>query len=547
MTSDDAQAGSRDIFAMEVVRHGLASIADEMTAVVMRAARSPALREAGDLSSALTDAQGGIIAQGNDLPIHLGVMATTVKALIATVGLAAIQPGDVWILNDVEVGGNHLPDVKIVRPVFVAAELVAFAVSLAHWADVGGGMPGSYHAAATDLWQEGLRMPPVRLVRADAYVEDVLALVKANVRGPMEREGDIRAQVAALRFGEKRLLELVERVSLAGFRSAIAQLHSLAEKQMRSVVASIPDGTYFGWDRIDSDYRTGGSPRVAVNVTVRGSDIDFDFTRSDDAIRSPLNTTRFVANSAVLYVLKAIAGEEIYHADGLARCITLRTRKGSIVDPPLGLPVAAGNHETSQRIVDAIVKALAQAIPERVCAGGCGTAGLLIFSGQRGNGNWWTFYETHGGGEGAHAHRDGCSATRVHLSNMANTPAEFVEREYPLKVLRSAVRAGSGGHGRHAGGNGIRREYLVLQDKVMLTTVFERGVIAPYGLFGGEDGAPFRVTIRRGGETQALDGCANTQLAEGDVVIVESAGGGGYGSRVAAPSAGAAVVEHGTG
>jgi N-methylhydantoinase B len=519
-----------DPFSVEVVRQGLASIAEEMTLIVMRAARSPVLREAGDLSSAITDARGGIIAQGRDLPVHLGVMAFTVKALIKYVGQQNIRYGDVWIVNHPEVGGNHLPDVKVIRPIFRGPELIAFGISLAHWADVGGGTPGSYNAGATDAWQEGLQIPPVRLMQQNEVCPEIMSFIKANVRGESEREGDILAQVACCMLADKRVNELVDRLSLETFLGAVVRIHEVSEQQVRRVLSSIPDGRYHGEDFIDGDGRGGPPVRIAVDIEIEGDQAVFDFSASGDSILAPLNTTAIVAQTSVIYVLKSISTEDMFHSDGCFRPIEVITRRGSILNPAPGYPLAAGNHETSQRIVDAVIRALSSAIPERVCAGGCGTAGLLIFSGRDPRGQWWTFYETHGGGEGAHMERDGHDATRVHLSNMANTPSEVVEAEYPIEVLRYAIRDDSGGKGKHQGGKGLVREYKVLSDQVTLTTIFERGVIPPYGLFGGEDGAPFKVTLQRGAERIPLSGCQNLPLGSGDIVLIETAGGGGFGS-----------------
>lgn len=519
-----------DPFSAEVVRQGLSSIAEEMTLIVMRAARSPALREAGDLSSALTDSRGGLVAQGKDLPIHLGVMAFTVKDLIATVGKEQFEEGDVWIVNQPQVGGNHLPDVKLIRPIFFRSELIGFGISLAHWADVGGGAPGSYDAGATDLWQEGLQIPPVRIMRQDKIVSDILAIIKANVRGETEREGDIHAQVAALQIGDRRVVELVKRMGVDSYQISIAHIHNVSEYQMRQVIGSIPPGHYSGEDHIDGDGRGGLPVRIAVEIEVAREEIVFDFSASADAILAPLNATPHVAASAVLYAMKTLASEDMYHSDGAIRPIRIVTRPGSILNPGFGYPIVAGNHETSQRVVDAVMRAFSNVIPDRVSAGGCGTAGLVIFAGRHADGRWWTFYETHGGGEGAQRTRDGCSVTRVHLSNMANTPAEFIEAEYPIEVLRSAVREYSGGRGARRGGDGLVREYKVLNNSVTLTTIFERGVNPPYGLCGGENGERFKVTLIRGAERIPLSGCHNRILNRDDVVLVETASGGGFGT-----------------
>ncbi len=517
-----------DVFLTEVIGNGLTSVAEEMTLTVLRSARSPALREAGDLSSALTDGEGNLIAQGKDLPIHLGVMAASVKALIARIGKEALRPGDAWIVNLPQASGNHLPDVKVIRPVFHREAIVAFGISLAHWADIGGGSPGSYNVAATDLWQEGLQIPPVRIMRQDAIVADVLALIIANVRGAEERQGDLFAQIAAVRIGERRILEIIERFGAEVFCIAMRDMLDLSERQIRGVIRSIPDGSYQGEDHLDGTIDSG-PVRIAVDVTIRGEEAIFDFSRSDDALDAPVNTTPSVVAAGVDYFLKAIAGESIYQTGATLWPVKIITRSGSLLDPARSEPVVAGNHETSNRVVDAILNALSAVMPERLCAGGCGSAGLTIFSGRRLQGDWWTLYETHGGGNGANTEHRGDSATRVHLGNMMNTPAEFIEAEYPIQVMRSAVREGSGGAGRNRGGDGLIREYRVLVDEVRFTATFERRLTAPRGLAGGEAGLPFRVGLLRDGTRTDLPSLWHGLLKRDDVILVESAGGGGYG------------------
>jgi N-methylhydantoinase B len=517
-----------DIFLTEVIRNGLASIAEEMTLTVLRSARSPALREAGDLSSAVTDDDGNLIAQGRDLPIHLGVMAFSVKALLSCVGKGSLAAGDVWIVNDPQSSGNHLPDVKVIRPVFLDGQLIAFCISLAHWSDVGGGSPGSYNIAATDLWQEGLQIPPVKIMIEDRIVSDVLSLIMANVRGRPEREGDLFAQIAAVRTSGDRVVELAHRFGAEVLRGAVAHLLDLSEQQIRGVIHAIPDGRYSGQDFVDGTQETG-PVRVAVDITIAGTDAIFDFSRSGDAVHVPLNTTPTVVAAGVDYFLKAIAGENVYRVGGSLRPAKIVTRPGSILEPINREPLVAGNHETSNRVVDAILDAMSSVIPDQICAGGCGTAGLTIFSGRNQSGQWWTLYETHGGGEGANADRCGESVTRVYLGNMMNTPAEFIEAEYPVQVVRSAVRAGSGGRGRHRGGDGLIREYRMLTDDVKFIATFERRLTAPRGLLGGEPGLPFRIRLIRHGEEIAVTNLWQGVLNRDDSIIVETAGGGGYG------------------
>jgi N-methylhydantoinase B len=519
-----------ELFTLEVIRHAFSAIAEEMSLVVMRSARSPLLREAGDLSSAITDTDGELVAQGRDIPMHMGVMSFTVKEFLKRVPVERLNAGDVWFLNLPEIGGNHLPDVKAVRPVFVDGVLRAFAVSLAHWADIGGAVPGSYVPWATDAWQEGLRLPPVRLFTAAGPDREKLDLVLANVRGAREREGDILAQMAATRVAEQRLQALCERHGGDNIALAMAQLHDHAEQQMIAALKSLPAGTYHGEDWLDDDAAGGGPLPIRVRIVIGGGRALFDFSECGDAAGGPVNTTPFIAAAAVFYAVKALVGADIQANGGSYRPLKVVTRPGSVLEPEPERPVVGGNHETSQRVADAIFRALEPVVPELLTAGGPTTSGLLLFAGQRDNGAWTTLYETHGGGEGARCHRDGAPVIRVHMSNVMNTPAEVIEAEYPVRVESQRLRRGSGGAGVHRGGDGLVREYRVLARRMSLTSMFERAVVPPYGLQGGEPGAPFQVTvIPLDGEAYRLPGKANVVLSKGDRVIVESCGGGGYG------------------
>lgn len=520
---------SIDPVSLEVIRNALTAIAEEMSMVVMRAARSPLLREAGDHSSALTDAEGFLVAQGADVPVHLGVMSFTVREFLERVPADRLRPGDVWIVNLPEVGGNHLPDVKLIRPVFSGGALYAFAVSLAHWADVGGAMPGSYFADARDAWQEGLRIPPTRLVAGDEMDEEKLALILANVRGWEERKGDILAQIAATTVAGRRLDELARSHGVEWMKLAFEAIHDRAERQMAEAIRSLPQGVYRGEDWMDDDGHDGPPVPIRVTVTIGDGVATFDFSESADAVPGPINTTRFIAGAASFYVMKALCGPDIQPSGGCYRPLTVVTRPGSIVDAGYDRPVVGGNHETCQRLADAIFHALAPVAMNDLSAGGPTTAGLLIF-GTRTEGGWSTFYEVHPGGEGARFDRDGMASTRVHLANVMNTPAEVIEMEYPITVEFQRLREGSGGAGRHKGGAGIARGYRMRGEETTLTTMFERAVVPPYGLDGGEPGALFRATLERAsGEVVRLRGKQNIQIARGDLVVVESSGGGGHG------------------
>jgi N-methylhydantoinase B len=525
----------RDVnpITLEVVRHAILAIAEEMSVIVMRSARSPLLKEAGDLSSALTDGRGRLIAQGRDIPIHLGVMAFTVKAFLERVPRRTLRDGEVYYLNLPEMGGNHLPDVKAIRPVFAGGRLVAFAISLAHWADIGGAVPGSYVPWATEACQEGLRIAPVKLFdrRGPTPAFD---LVMANVRGREEREGDCLAQYAAVEVGARRLRELFERYGAPTILACFDRLMQDAEAQMRAAIRTIPPGVYAGEDWVDDDGHDDRPVPIRVQVTVRGDRAAFDFTGTGGAVKGPVNTTPFVASSAVYYSLKSLVGPEVPGNDGSYRPITVTVPPGTILNPPPDAPVVGGNHETSQRVVDACYKALAAAVPERITAGGPTTAGLLLF-GTRREGRWHILYEVHGGGEGGGARRDGGHAVRVHMSNVMNTPTEVIETEYPMEVLRHALRPQSGGAGTHRGGCGLVRAYRVLAETT-LTTMLERRVVPPWGAFGGTDGLPYRITLERDGTRRDVKGKETVLLAPGDVVLIETSGGGGYGDPAGRPA-----------
>ena len=522
---------------LEVVRHALYAIAEEMSVIIMRSARSPLLKEAGDLSSALTDAEGRLIAQGRDIPIHMGVMGFTVKELLKRVPVESLREGDVWFLNLPEVGGNHLPDVKAVRPVFHHGRLIAFAINLAHWADIGGAVPGSYVPSATECYQEGLRLAPIRLFTAAGPERHAIDLVLSNVRGREEREGDMLAQFAANDVAARRLVELADRYGADTLAACFERLHAESEQQMRAAIAALPDGVWEGEDHLDDDGVDDRPIRIAVRVEIRGDEATFDFTGTAPQARGPVNTTYFIACSAVYYAMKALVAPDVPPNDGCYRPLKVVVPSGTVLSADPDRPVVGGNHETSQRVVDAIFRALAPALGDRIAAGGPTTAGLMIFGSRRPDGRWGIFYEVHGGGAGATRGADGSSATRVHMSNVMNTPVEVIEHEYPIVVEEQALREGSGGDGRRRGGLGLRRAYRVTADETSLTTMLERRVIPPWGIAGGADGLPFRVTLNPGPRARDLRGKETVRLSAGDLVLIETSGGGGFGPPAERPAA----------
>ncbi|MGI4953391.1 MAG: hydantoinase B/oxoprolinase family protein, partial [Janthinobacterium lividum] len=505
-----------DPFIVEVVRHGLAAAAEEMSLILTRSARSPLLREAGDLSSTITDASGGLVAQGRDIPVHLGAMAYTIGELLAVYPARRMRPGDVLIYNLGAIGGNHLNDVKVVRPIYAEGVLIAFALSLAHWPDVGGTWPGSYLADAMDTFQEAIRIPPVPIATSAGLDQSVLAMIRHNVRDPVSAEGDLQGQIAATAAAERRVLELCATHGSEAVRQCFARLQDLGEAEMRAALAALPDGTYEGEDWLDE------GARLHVRITVAGDAATFDLTGSSDAVPGFCNTTKFMARSAVAYAARVMSGQDMSGTGGALRPLTVLTRPGSVLDPGPTAAVAAGNHETSMRVVDAIIKAMEPVIPERLTAGGPATSGLLAMADRRADGTWRLMYEVHGGGEGARHDRDGVDVTRVHMSNTSNTPVEVIEAQYGVTVERQSIRRGSGGAGAHRGGDGLIRSYRVMVPEMLLTTCVERAVVPPYGLQGGMPGQPYRITLERDGVVSVLPGKANLALRAGDLVTIET-------------------------
>jgi N-methylhydantoinase B len=521
---------------LEVVRNALYAVAEEMSVIVMRSARSPLLKEAGDLSSALTDAQGRLIAQGRDIPMHMGVMGFTVKEFLKRVPADELRDGDVWFLNLPEVGGNHLPDVKALRPVFFEGRLVAFAINLAHWADIGGAVPGSYVPWATECYQEGLRIAPIRLFSARGPERRAIDFILSNLRGREEREGDLFAQFAADDVAARRLTELCERYGADTVSACFERLQTESESQMRAALRALPDGVWEGEDWLDDDGVEERRIRIKVRVEIRGDEVVFDFTGTDAQARGPVNTTSFIACSSVYYAMKALAAPDVPPNEGCYRPFRVIVPSGTVLSAAPDRPVVGGNHETSQRVVDAIFKALAPVLPDRIAAGGPTTAGLLIFGARRPDGRWGILYEVHGGGEGATADKDGAPAVRVHMSNVMNTPVEVIEHEYPIMVEEHGLREGSGGDGAHRGGLGLRRAYRVTAPGTTLTTMLERRLVPPWGVAGGADGLPFRVTLNPGPGARDVGGKDTVRLQPGDMVLIETSGGGGFGPPAARPA-----------
>jgi N-methylhydantoinase B len=518
---------------LEVFKHLLASVAEEMGVVLCRTGYSPNIKERRDFSCAVFDAQGRMIAQAAHIPVHLGSMPMSVQEGIRSFTFA---PGDMVILNDPYRGGTHLPDITLIAPVFVpkrgGEELFGFVASRAHHSDVGGISPGSM-PLSEEIYQEGVIIPPLKIMEGGVENKALMQLLLANVRTPEERMGDLWAQISSNHTGIERMQTLVERYSAEEVATYMQGLLGYAERMTRSLLDDLPDGEYAFRDCMDNDGITPEPVEIAVKITIQGDEAIVDFSGSSPQSKGSINAVYAITLSAVYYVFRALIGLDIPSNSGCLVPIHMIAPEGSIVNAKHPAPVAGGNVETSQRIVDVLLGALAQAVPGRIPAASQGTMNNLSIGGwdperQRG----YAYYETIGGGMGARPDRAGADAIHTHMTNTLNTPVEALEFAYPFRVRRYGIRKGSGGEGRFRGGDGILREIEFLHD-ARVTILSDRRQSVPYGLVGGEPGKPGRNVLIRDGDEKELPGKVSLQVEKGDVISIQTPGGGGYGKRTA--------------
>ena len=515
-----------DPTTLEIYRALYTSVAEEMGVALRRTAFSPNIKERRDYSCAVFDAKGNVIAQGDHMPVHLGSMPMAVAAALKEVDL---KPGDVAAVNDPFAGGTHLPDVTLVMPVcseqwtvgsdrgqpadgrkirarhrvqklptvHCSLPTLFFVANRAHHADIGGGTPGSM-GLATDTYGEGLCIPPIRLVRGGEIDADVMRLILANVRGLDERRGDFQAQIGSLKTGAARLLEIVERRGAPEATQYAAHLIDYADRLMRRAIDSIPDGTYEAEDVLDDDGISSEPVPIRVRITVKGSTAQIDFSGSAPQVAGPVNAVAAITVSAVSYVFRCLLGNDVPASAGLMKPIDVIAPAGTVVNAVHPASVAGGNVETSQRIVDVLFRALAQALPKRIPAASQGTMNNLTIGGidtrPGSGGREFSYYETVAGGMGARPELDGMSAVHTHMTNSLNTPAEALEYAYPLRVREYKIRRGSGGNGQRRGGDGVVREIETL-GPARMSLLSDRRKRGPYGLAGGKDGEPGNAEI----------------------------------------------------
>lgn len=546
-----------DPVRLEVFKNLLASVAEEMGVVLRRASFSPNIKERRDYSCAIFDPAGRMIAQAAHIPVHLGSMATAVQSAIRKYAAGnlsreqsrkvEINPGDMIILNDPYQGGTHLPDITLISPVFVSREttnsdgksdtmtsLLGYVASRAHHADVGGMSPGSM-PVATEIYQEGLIIPPLRLFSSGELNQDAWKIILANVRTPAERSGDLHAQIGANRRGEARLIDMVGRYGFDQVSKYMIALLDYTERSMRNALRELPDGVYRFTDYLDDDGVQADPVAITVAVTIKGDRAIVDFTGTSPQRPGGINAVYAITLSAVFYVFRCLLEEEIPNNSGCLAPIEVIAPQGSVVAATPPAAVAGGNVETSQRIADVILGALAQAAPGKIPAASQGTMNNVTIGG------WdmrvdqpFTYYETIGGGFGARPNSDGPSGLHSHMTNTLNTPIEALEYAYPLQVVRYEIRRGSGGKGRYRGGDGLIRE-IKLNSPARVTLLTDRRKFSPYGLAGGTAGSCGRNILIRDGKEILLDGKCSYDLFPGDILRIETPGGGGFGEISDAP------------
>ncbi len=563
----------RDPVELEVFKNLYHSIAEEMGAALRRTSFSPNIKERRDYSCAVFDSKGQVIAMGDHMPVHLGSMPMSVAAAIEE---CTLEPGDMVMLNDPFRGGTHLPDITLVMPVYISGAKVPcgdgvlprpggvkprrhttapdfYVASRAHHADVGGTYPGSM-GPCREIYQEGLRIPPVKIMRGGKIVADVLALLLNNVRTPEEREGDLGAQIAACQTGGQRLRDICRRYGIARAQRAAADLLVYSEEMMRAFLRTIPPGQSSAEDFLDDDGVEDKPVRIAVTIQVSKSSaknhaverriaatplapkkksqylVTIDFTGSDPQVQGAINAVEAITYSACFYVFRCLLLDDVPATSGLMRPIRVIAPPGTVVNARPPAAVAGGNVETSQRIVDVLLKALAQAIPNLIPAAASGTMNNLTIGGiDPRSGEPFAYYETIAGGMGARPTKAGVSGVHTHMTNSLNTPAEALEYAYPIRLRQYSFRPNSGGPGLYPGGDGIVREIEVLTES-QVTMLADRRSRGPYGLAGGANGASGRtLVIRKDGSENELRGKTSGRLSPGESVRIESPGGGGWG------------------
>ncbi len=522
-----------DPITIEVIRNALSYSAEEMGIALRNSAYSHNIKERMDHSCAIFDVSGDMVAQAEHIPVHLGSLPHGIKNAIEYLKEKGeeFKPGDIYLFNDPYISGTHLNDVTLIKPVFYNGKHVGFTANKAHHVDVGGKTPGSMSGDATELYQEGIIIPPVRFVSDGKINKDILAIFLENVRTPHITRGDLRAQIAANNLGERRIIELIERYGVETYLEALKEILNYSERRMVEEIREIPDGTYLAEDCLED---TGVSDKpvwIRVKLIVSGGKMTIDYTGTDKQVNGPINAVFGVTLSATYFAIKSVVDPEVPMNQGAMRPLEVIAPKGTLVNPYKPAPVSGGNVETSQRIADVMFKALSKALPHKVPAASLGSMNNIMAGGYDPvRKRPWAFYETIGGGSGARPFEDGVDGIHTNMTNTLNTPIEAIEQYYPIEFVAYEFREESFGAGKYRGGAGIVRSWRLTAPRATVSILAERVKVTPYGVQGGLPGksAEFYL-IKKDGSSRKLPGKVTVELREGDVIEIRTAGGGGYG------------------
>ena len=519
-----------DPITIEVIKYATIFIAEEMGIILRNTAFSPNIKDRHDHSCAIATASGEIVAQAEHIPVHLGSLLVGIKNVLEYLSKEGISldQGDIVITNDPYIAGTHLNDVMLLKPIYVKGKILGYLVNKAHHVDVGGSSPGSISIDAKSLIEEGLIIPPIKIVERNRLREDIIKVLQSNVRVPKYFKGDLMAQIASLNVGEKRILELINRYGYDVISESWNEILAYTEKFTRSKINELVKtydlvGIYEASEYMElSD---NSLVKIKVSVSINSESIHVDFSGTDPQVNEPINAVYGVTVAATTFALKAVIDPQMPMNSGFYRVIRIQAPKGSLVNPEPPAPVGGGNVETSQRIVDVIFKALSKALLDRVPAASCGTMTNVIIGGKN-----WVFYETIACGSGGRPSSDGVDGVHTNMTNTLNTPIEVIEQNYPILFIRYELRRDSEGPGKYRGGLGITRAFKVLEDNVILTIFSERSLIRPWGIAGGKEALPSEhYVIRSNGKVERLGSKGKTILNKGDIVVINTPGGGGYG------------------
>jgi N-methylhydantoinase B len=520
-----------DPITLEVMRNAFQSVAEEMGAALIRTALSTNIKDRRDCSTAIYTPQGELVSQAEHIPLHLGLMVSVVKKTLKAYPVKKLAAGDAIITNDPYVSGSHLPDICMISPVFVDGRCIGLLANLAHHVDVGGIAPGSMPTISSEIFQEGLRIPPVRLKHGGEVDEEMMQLIANNVRTPYETIGDFQAQFAANNVGERRLKEIIAKYGPEEAAFYMQELINYSERRMLSVIGDLPRGRFEFEDYLEGDGLSERQMTIRATVDITSDTITVDFTGTSPQAKGSVNSTRAVTLACVYFALKSVIDPELPSSAGAFKPVRVITPKGSLVNPRFPAPVSNANINTAQRIADVILGALAQGIPKRVPAASTGSMSIFTIGGANPeSGLYYSYVETYGGGQGAMYNADGMDGVHSNMTNTRNTPAEVIEIAYPLRVEKYGLVPDTDGAGQFRGGLGLTREITILEHEATISIGTERRKIKPWGLAGGQPGGPSQTWIvTPQGDTQTLPTKVTTILPPGTKIVLQTAGAGGYG------------------